>query len=81
MDKEDMYTYWHKLLAYVAELESEPIHYFLMRGYEEFHDGDEWIGIYDSLAQLKSAYKASVQALERVQSSKDSTGSFRYVYV
>lgn len=40
------YTYWHNnLLTYIAELESEPTHYFLMRGYDECHDGDEWIGI------------------------------------
>ncbi len=64
--EEEIYTYWNNYLwAYVAELESEPTHYFLMRGYDECHNGDEWIGIYDSLAQLKSAYKAAMQVLEQ----------------
>ena len=41
------------------------MHYFLICGYEEFHDGDEWIGIYDDLTQLKNAYEDAVQALEQ----------------
>ncbi|WP_455194454.1 hypothetical protein [Eubacterium ramulus] len=31
------------------ELQGEHIYYFLMQGYEDFHDGDEWIGIYEDL--------------------------------
>lgn len=64
--EEEIYAYWHNyLLAYIAELESSPVHYFLICGYDEFHDGDEWIGIYDSLTQLKSAYEDAVQELEQ----------------
>ncbi len=64
--EEEIYTYWNNYLwAYVAELESKTTYYFLMSGYDECHDGDEWIGIYDSTAQLKNAYKEAVQTLEQ----------------
>lgn len=64
--EEEIYTYWNNYLrAYVAELELGHTYYLLIRGYDECHDGDEWIGIYDSLAQLKSAYQEAVQALEQ----------------
>lgn len=28
--------------------EQGKVHYLLVRGYEEFHDEDEWLGIYSS---------------------------------
>lgn len=47
-----------------TELEVRSVRYFLMRGYDECHDGDEWIGIYDSLPELKQAYEDAVKKLE-----------------
>ena len=64
--EKEIYAYWHNyLLAYIAELDSSPTYYFLVRGYDEFHDGDEWIGIYDSLTQVQGAYRDAVQVLEQ----------------
>lgn len=64
--EEEICAYWHNYsLAYMAELESSPTYYFLMRGYDEFHDADEWIGIYSSLTQVREAYRNAVQALEQ----------------
>lgn len=39
-------------------------YYFLIRGYEEFHDGDEWIGIYTDTAKLKTAYEQTCREIE-----------------
>lgn len=50
-----------------TELEVQPVKYFLIRGYDEFHDGDEWIGIYDSLPKLKRAYEEAVWKLKNEQ--------------
>lgn len=38
--------------------------YFLMRGYDGFHDGDEWIGLYDNIWKLRAAYREAVGELE-----------------
>ncbi len=35
-----------------------------MRGYEAFHDGDEWIGIYEDVSNLRAAYLQAVKELE-----------------
>lgn len=68
-----IFTYWHNYLrAYYAELEAQPVSYFLIRGYDEFHDGDEWIGIYDSIPELEHAYKEAVQKLEKEHINSDS---------
>ena len=40
------------------------MHYFLIRGYENFHDGDEWIGIYSSISALQRAYTIESRNLE-----------------
>ena len=38
--------------------------YLLVRGNVEYnHEDDEWLGIYDSVEKLYSAYKRSVQGL------------------
>ena len=41
LPEEEIFAYWNNYQAYTAELESHPIHYFIVRGYDEFHDGDE----------------------------------------
>lgn len=41
------------------------IFYLLIRGNVEYnHEDDEWLGIYDSVEKLYSAYKRAVQGLE-----------------
>ena len=49
---------------FAKELQGEPVYYFLMRGYEAFHDGDEWIGIYEDVSNLRAAYLQAVKELE-----------------
>lgn len=45
--------------------EQGKVHYLLVRGYEEFHDGDEWLGIYSSWENAIAAYEREHAALER----------------
>ena len=40
------------------------IYYLLIRGYTEFRDGDEWLGIYDCVEKLYTAYAIALQDLE-----------------
>lgn len=40
------------------------IYYLLIRGYTEFRDGDEWLGIYDCVEKLYTAYARALQDLE-----------------
>lgn len=42
----------------------KPVYYFLVRGYDEFHDEDEWLGIYTSVTELRAAYENAVRELE-----------------
>lgn len=49
----------------VSEEIVSPVHYFLMRGYEAFHDGDEWIGIYNSRNALLDAYNKAEEELKK----------------
>ena len=66
LTEDEIFTYWNNyMLAYCAELKAQPVSYFLMRVYDECHDRDEWIGIYDSLPKLKHAYENVVQGLEK----------------
>lgn len=66
LSDDEIFTYWNQYMwAYCAEVDGQSrTFYFLMRGYDLFHDGDEWIGIYDSLSKLKTAYNEAVQELE-----------------
>lgn len=45
--------------------EQGKVHYLLVRGYEEFHDEDEWLGIYSSWENAIAAYEREHAALER----------------
>lgn len=45
--------------------EQGKVHYLLVRGYEEFHDEDEWLGIYSSWDDTIAAYEREHAALER----------------
>lgn len=40
-------------------------HYFLMRGCNEFHDADDWIGIYNSEKALFDAYNKAKEELKK----------------
>ena len=53
----------NKQREFEKELQGEHIYYFLMQGYEDFHDGDEWIGIYEDLQKLRAAYVQAVDEL------------------
>ena len=37
--------------------EQGKVHYLLVRGYEEFHDEDEWLGIYSTWENAIAAYE------------------------
>lgn len=66
LSEEDIIAYWNNYKwAYIAEIESQKIHYFLIREYEEFHDGDEWIGIYHAWDLARDAYYKAVEELEK----------------
>ena len=41
----------------------DKIFYLLLRGAEDYHDEDEWIGIYDNIAALERAYNLEFQNL------------------
>ncbi|MDE5933334.1 MAG: hypothetical protein K2H40_12775, partial [Lachnospiraceae bacterium] len=58
------YCEFHFFVVISVDKEAQPVSYFLMRGYGEYHDRDEWIGIYDSLPKLKHAHEEAVQKLE-----------------
>ena len=45
--------------------EQGKVYYLLVRGYEEFHDEDEWLGIYSSWENAIAAYEREHAALER----------------
>ena len=45
--------------------EQGKVHYLLVRGYEEFHDEDEWLGIYSTWENAIAAYEREHAALER----------------
>lgn len=38
--------------------------YFVLKGYENCHDGDEWIGLYCSLDSAREAYLETVREVE-----------------
>lgn len=75
LPEEEIFTYWNDYLwAYMAELESRHAHYFVMRGYDEFHDDDEWIGVYHAWNRARDAYNKAVRQLEEEHQS--SPGNF-----
>ena len=77
LSEEEIFTYWNNYKwAHMAELECEPVRYFLMRGYTEFHDGDEWIGIYDSLSKLKEAYDKAKEELDKEHAEYEPRGGY-----
>lgn len=47
-----------------AEQESHHVHYFLMSGYDEFHDDDDWLGIYHDWRLARDAYYKAAGQLE-----------------
>lgn len=51
--------------AFVTMTEQGKVHYLLVRGYEEFHDEDEWLGIYSTWENAIAAYEREHAALER----------------
>lgn len=44
---------------------TDKIHYFILRGYDEFRDGDEWIGIYHSRDEARDVYNKAAGELEK----------------
>ena len=52
-------AYWNNYLqAYIAELESRPMHYVLVKGLDvrNSENNNEILGVYDSLKKLQDAY-------------------------
>ena len=39
------------------------VHYLLVRGYEEFHDEDEWLGIYSTWENSIASYERENDAM------------------
>lgn len=44
---------------------TDKIHYFILRGYDQFRDGDEWIGIYHSRDEARDVYYKVAGELEK----------------
>ena len=73
--EEQIYAYWNSYLqSYIAELEAQPIHYVLVKGFDvkgnEADKNEKFLGIYDSIARLQDAYVIALQKLEE-QHKKD----------
>lgn len=47
-----------------GESSGHVLYYFIMRGYDEFHDADEWIGIYHDKNAAKEAYYHALEELK-----------------
>ena len=66
--------------------EQGKVHYLLVRGYEEFHDEDEWLGIYSTWENAIAAYESDLETFgeramrEEIQihSFEETTGRWRY---
>lgn len=66
LSEEAIRDYWYNYrLAYKEEVKRQPVWYFLMRGYSDCPDADEWLGIYESTAQLQAAYEKAVRELNQ----------------
>lgn len=77
LSEKQIYEYWNAYLqSYIAELETHPMHYVLIKELDVRQDeeerSDEFLGIYDSLARLEDAYVIAVQKLE--EQHKNMTG-------
>ncbi len=70
-EEAEIYEGWNADKEVDVLPEAQSVSYFLIRGYDEFHDGDEWIGIYDNLSQLKRAYETAVRELEKEHQNFD----------
>ena len=68
-------AYWNNYLqAYIAELESRPMHYVLVKGLDvrNSENNNEILGVYDSLEKLQDAYVIAFSKLE--EQHKNMTG-------
>ncbi len=68
-------AYWNNYLqAYIAELESRPMHYVLVKGLDvrNSENNNEILGVYDSLEKLQDAYVMALSKLE--EQHKNMTG-------
>lgn len=77
LSEKQIYEYWNAYLqSYIAEMESHPMHYVLIKGIDVRQDEEEqnnkYLGIYDGLARLEDAYVVAVQKLE--EQHKNMTG-------
>lgn len=45
-------------------MKENKLHYFLMTGYDNCHDGDEWIGIYSCAEDAQVAYWETFHRLQ-----------------
>lgn len=77
LSEKQIYEYWNAYLqSYIAEMESHPMHYVLIKGIDVRQDEEEqnnkFLGIYDGLARLEDAYVVAVQKLE--EQHKNMTG-------
>lgn len=69
LSDEQIYGYWNSYLqSYIAELESHPIHFALVKGFDakssDKEENNELIGIYDSIEKLEDAYIIAFEKLE-----------------
>lgn len=68
LTENEIFTYWNQYVwAYVAELNSKPVHYLLMRGDENSYDDMVGIGIYQTIGKLREAYYSVVEEMEKEQ--------------
>lgn len=68
LTENEIFTYWNQYLwAYIAELESKPKHYLLLRGDGYFYDAVMWIGIYQTISSLREAYDNAVEEMKKEQ--------------
>ena len=70
-----IFAYWNSYLqAYIAELETHPVHYVLAKGLDVRinENNNEILGVYDSLGKLQDAYVIAFSKLE--EQHKNMTG-------
>ena len=62
-----IFAYWNSYLqAYIAELETHPVHYVLAKGLDVRinENNNEILGVYDSLGKLQDAYVIAFSKLK-----------------
>lgn len=68
LTENEIFTYWNQYVwAYVAESNSKPVHYLLMRGDENSYDDMVGIGIYQTIGKLREAYYSVVEEMKKEQ--------------